>query len=252
MNNFFGNSPRHKIKPIFLGDERVGKTSIIAKYTNSEYKNDTKIDFYTKNIELLEEKVNLMIFDIKGHHSFEKIIIPYIKDVNAFIIIFDLTYLSSFYNVGEWINKIKKYNKIISNEYYPILLIGNKRDLEKERVIKYEEAEKFAIYNKLLYIEMSKNDDIIRLNMTLETYFYKILTLNNRHDEPSSCNINYINYINYSNVFDDKDEHKLKKSNNSKLVSSKSLDNIELLDDKYKGNKYYYECKKTISQCNIL
>ena len=249
MNNFFGNSPRHKIKPIFLGDERVGKTSIIAKYTNSEYKNDTKIDFYTKNIELLEEKVNLMIFDIKGHHSFEKIIIPYIKDVNAFIIIFDLTYLSSFYNVGEWINKIKKYNKIISNEYYPILLIGNKRDLEKERVIKYEEAEKFAIYNKLLYIEMSKNDDIIRLNMTLETYFYKILTLNNRHDEPSSCNINYINY---SNVFDDKDEHKLKKSNNSKLVSSKSLDNIELLDDKYKGNKYYYECKKTISQCNIL
>ena len=243
MNNFFGNSPRHKIKPIFLGDERVGKTSIIAKYTDSEYKNDTRIDFYTKNIELLEEKINLMIFDIKGHHSFEKIIIPYIKDVNAFIIIFDLTSLSSFYNVGEWINKIKKYNNIVSNEYYPILLIGNKRDLEKERIIKYEEAEKYAIHNKLLYIEMSKNDDIIRLNMTFETYFYKILTLNN---EKSSC------YINYTNVFDNKDENKLKKSNNSNLIQSKSLDNIELLDDKYKGNKYYYECKKTLTQCNIL
>jgi small GTP-binding protein len=229
-----------------LGDERVGKTSIIAKYTDSEYKNDTKIDFYLKNIELLEERINLMIFDIKGHHSFEKVIIPYIKDVNAFIIIFDLTCLSSFYNVGEWINKIKKYNNIISNEYYPILLIGNKRDLVKERVIKYEEAEKYAIYNKLLYIEMSKDDDIIRLNMTLDTYFYKIITLNNRHNDGSSC---YINNINYSNVFDDKDEKKL---NNSKLVSSKSLDNIELLDDKYKGNKYYYECKKTLSQCNIL
>ena len=245
MNNFFGNSPRHKIKPIFLGDERVGKTSIIAKYTDSEYKNDTKIDFYSKNIELLDEKINLMIFDIKGHHSFEKVIIPYIKDVNAFIIIFDLTCLSSFYNVSEWINKIKKYNKIISNEYYPILLIGNKRDLEKERVIKYEEAEKYAIHNKLLYIEMSINDDLIRLNMTLYTYFYKILTLNN-NNEPSSC------YINYSNVFDNKDEYKIKKTNNSKLVPSKSLDNIELLDDKYKGNKYYYECKKTLSQCNIL
>jgi Ras-related protein Rab-6A len=246
MNNFFRNSPRHKIKPIFLGDEHVGKTSIIAKYTDSEYKNDTKIDFYSKNIELLEERINLMIFDIKGHHSFEKVIIPFIKDVNAFIIIFDLTCLSSFYNVGEWINKIKKYNKIISNEYYPILLIGNKRDLEKERIIKYEEAEKYAIYNKLLYIEMSKNDDIIKLNITLGTYFYKILTLNNSNNEPSAC------YINYTNVFDNKDENKLKKSNNSKLVSSKSLDNIELLDDKYKGNKYYYECKKTLSQCNIL
>jgi small GTP-binding protein len=245
MNNFFGNSPRHKIKPIFLGDEHVGKTSIIAKYTNTDYKNDTNIDLYTKNIELLDEIVNLMIFDIKGHHSFEKVIIPFIKDVNAFIIIFDLTCLSSFYNISEWINKIKKYNNIVSNQYYPILLIGNKRDLERERVIKYEEAEKYAIHNKLLYIEMSKNDDLIRLNMTLDTYFYKILTLNN-NKEPSPC------YINYSNIFDNKDENKLKKINNSKLVSSKSVDNIELLDDKYKGNKYYYECKKTLSQCNIL
>jgi len=248
MNNFFGNSPRHKIKPIFLGDEHVGKTSLITRYTDSEYKNDTRIDLYTKNIQILDEKINLMIFDIKGHHSFEKLIIPFIKDVNAFIIIFDLTCLSSFYNVGEWINKIKKYNNIVLNEYYPILLIGNKRDLVKERVIKYEEAEKYAIYNKLLYIEMSKDDDIIRLNMIFETYFYKIITLNNRQNEPA-C---YINNINYSNVFDDKDENKLKKSNNNKLVSSKSLDNIELLDDKYKGNKYYYECKKTLSQCNIL
>ena len=246
MNNFFGNSPRHKIKPIFLGDERVGKTSIIAKYTDSEYKNDTRIDFYTKNIELLEEKVNLMIFDIKGHHSFEKVIIPYIKDVNAFIIIFDLTCLSSFYNVTEWIKKIKKYNNIILNNYYPILLIGNKRDLESNRIIKYEEAERFAIYNKLLYIEMSKNDDIVRLNMILETYFYKILTLNNSNNKPSSC------YINYSNVFNDIDEKNVKNLNNNKLGTSKSLDNIELLDDKYKPNKYYYECKKHFSNCNIL
>ena len=47
---------------------------------------------------------------------------------------------------------------------------------------------------------MSKDDDIIRLNITLGTYFYKILTLNNSNNEPSAC------YINYTNVFDNKDE----------------------------------------------
>jgi small GTP-binding protein len=244
MNNFFVNSPRYKIKPIFLGDEHVGKTSIIAKYTDSEYKNGTNIDFYSKNIELLDEKVNLMIFDIKGHDSFEKVIIPYIKDVNAFIIIFDLTCLKSFYNISEWIKKIKKYNNIISNEYYPILLIGNKKDLEKERIIKYEEAEKFAIYNKLLYIEMSKDDDIVRLNIILDTYFYKILTLNNNGNKPSACTINY------TNIFDNIDKKNL--YNKKNLITSKSLDNIELLDNKYKGNKYLHECKKTLSQCCIL
>jgi len=242
MNKNFCNSPRHKIKPIFLGNEHVGKTSIIAKYTGSIYKNDTNVEFYTKNIQLLEEKINLIIFDIKGHSSFERITIPYIKDVNAFIIIFDLTNVGSFYNVSEWINKIKKYNNNISSyDYYPILLIGNKRDLENNRIIKYEEAERFAIYNKLLYIEMSINDDIVRLNMILETYFYKIFTLNN--EVIPSYNISYPNiFINLDNKKNDIEK---------KLTISKSLDNIELLDDKYKSNKYYYECKKILN-CNLL
>jgi small GTP-binding protein len=238
MNNFFGISPRHKIKPIFLGDEKVGKTTIIAKYTGSKYINDTRIDYYTKNIELLEEKINLMIFDIKGHYCFEKMIIPYIKDVNAFIIIFDLTCLSSFYNISEWLNKIKKYNNnITTNEYYPILLIGNKKDLEKERIIKYEEAEKYAIYNKLLYIELSKDDNLIRLNIILDSYFYKILTLN--YDEPSSY------YVKYNNIFNniEEGEKSISKLNNNKLLTSKSIDNIEILNDKYKSNKFY-QCNK--------
>jgi small GTP-binding protein len=234
MNNL--TSPRYKIKPIFLGDEKVGKTTLITNYTDSQYKNDTIIDFYTKNIEIFDEKVKLMIFDIKGHHCFEKIIIPYIKDVNAFIIVFDLTCLSSFYNISEWINKIKKYNNIVFNEYYPILLIGNKRDLEKERIIKYEEAEKYAIYNKLLYIEISKYDDINRLNIILEIYFYKILTLYKHNTLDFS--------INYITLF-------TKNIENKKIITSKSLDNIEILDNKYKSNKYCNDCKKLLN-CNIL
>jgi Ras-related protein Rab-6A len=246
MNNFFRNSPRHKIKPIFLGDEKVGKTTIIAKYTGSKYQNDTSIDYYNKKIELFEEKINLMIFDIKGHYCFEKMIIPYIKDVNAFIIVFDLTCLSSFYNVGEWLNKIKKYNNnITTNEYYPILLIGNKKDLDKERIIKYEEAEKYAIYNKLLYIELSKDDNINRLNMILDSYFYKILTLN--YDKDSLL------YIKYNNIFNNIDEEKksISKLNKNKLFTSKSIDNIEILDDKYKSNKFY-QCNKFINKCCIF
>ena len=191
-----------------------------------------------------------MIFDIKGHYCFEKMIIPHIKDVNAFIIVFDLTCLSSFYNVGEWINKIKKYNNIISNEYYPILLIGNKKDLDKERIIKYEEAEKYAIYNKLLYIEISKNDDLVKLNMILETYFYKILTLN--YDESSSYSVKYNNiFIDIERENKNEKKKSISKLNKNKLLTSKSIDNIEILDDKYKSNKFY-QCNKFINKCCIF
>ena len=76
---------------------------------------------------------------------------------------------------------------------------------------------------------------------------YKILTLN--YDEPSSY------YVKYNNIFNNiEEENKEKKSisklNKNKLLTSKSIDNIEILDDKYKSNKFY-QCNKFINKCCI-
>jgi small GTP-binding protein len=248
------NSSRYQIKPIFLGDDHVGKTSIISKYVDTIYKNDTNIEMYTKIIEIDNKNINLMIWDIKGHSSFDKITNLYIKDKNAFIIIFDLTNLNSFYNLSEWIKKIKINNTINSlYNYYPILLIGNKRDLKNKRRITYEEAEKYAIFNKLLYIELSIYDDIDRLNTSLQSYFTKIHNISsNEHFIEET--FNYSKIFNNINIYNNENKTLNSKSidNKNKILNSKSIDNIQLLDEQYKSNKTCYECKKHISNCTIL
>ena len=220
-------SPRHQIRPIFIGDDNVGKTSIISKYTNSTYINDTKIEFYNKIIDIDNQDINLIIWDIKGHTFFNNITNSYIKDGNEFI------------------KRIKEYNnKLPMYEYYPILLIGNKRDLISDRKVTYEEAEKYAIFHKLLYIELSIYDNIDRLNTSLQLYFTKIYNISS-NEHFIEENLNYSKIFNNFNMYNDN-------QNKKKISNSKSIDNIELLDEKYKPNKYYYECKKYISNCIIL
>ena len=65
--------------------------------------------------------------------------------------VFSLTDKNSF-------NVVKnKYNKIINikGKNIPIILIGNKKDLENEREVKFEEAKKYANEKNIEYIETS-------------------------------------------------------------------------------------------------
>ena len=234
MENIFIKSPRHILKPIFIGDDYVGKTTLITKYTNSDYQNKTSTDFFSKELFIDNQNIKLIIWDVKGHKSFEKITNNYIRDSNAYIIIFDLTNLNSFYNINEWIKKIKT-NNILFNDYYPILLLGNKKDLVSKRKVSYEEVKKFAIFNKLLYAEISVDDDINTLNLLLKMYFIKILSLNNNSNE----------VFNYTSIF--------KISNDNQNVSNKLNEfEFEFIDDIQYKSKCCYDCKKQLHECIIL
>jgi len=70
----------------------------------------------------------------------------------GFILLFDITDKESFDIVKE------KYLRIIKNKHnkeVPIVLVGNKIDLESERKVSFEEAERLAYSLKIQYIEVS-------------------------------------------------------------------------------------------------
>ena len=224
----FIKSPRHLLKPIFVGDDYVGKTTLISKYTNSEYENKTSIELFSKEIQINNQDIRLLIWDIKGHSSFEKLGSNYIKDSNAYIILFDLTNLNSFYNISNWLNKIKNNNNLFNN-YYPVLLLGCKKDLVSRRKVTYEEAKKFAVFNKLLYAEISIDDDIDRIKLLLNMYFIKILNFYNPNDA-----------FNYTNVFEI-----------TQYKTNITNEETEFLDDSQYRSKCCYDCKKHLDTCNI-
>ncbi len=70
------------------------------------------------------------------------------------MVAFDITNTEPFNNLKFWINSIKT-NMENKNISIPVIIIGNKTDMEESREIMTEDAEKFAEDNKYKYFETS-------------------------------------------------------------------------------------------------
>tara|TARA_B100001093_G_scaffold500514_1_gene551065 strand:- start:17 stop:655 length:639 start_codon:yes stop_codon:yes gene_type:complete len=169
-------------KIILLGDSGSGKTSIMNKYIDKKtcrqpYQPTIGVDFRLKLEKNINDKtIKLHIWDTAGQESFRSIIRSYYKDIAAAIIVFDITNYKSFQNVKYWLNEIVENSD--TNIKSPILIIGNKIDLDEDRTVPLSEAEKFAKENKLFYAETSSHtegtnvDDIMLSFLTSITEHY--------------------------------------------------------------------------------
>jgi len=88
-----------KYKLVFIGDQSVGKTSIINRYVNDEYNMTNQptvgIDFVSKTIQMENKAIRLQLWDTAGQERFRSLIPGYLRDSHAIILVFDLT--STFY-----------------------------------------------------------------------------------------------------------------------------------------------------------
>ena len=143
---------------LLLGDLAVGKTSLIARYTNGVF-NETYIS--TVGIENLlkqeiinNENVLVKIWDTAGQERFRAITPSILRNAEGVIIVFDVTSKDSFENIKEWINTLK-INIGDNTNSIPVIIVGNKIDKENEREIEKNDALKFAEDNKYKYFETS-------------------------------------------------------------------------------------------------
>lgn len=149
-------------KIILLGDSHTGKTSIMNRYLDNEsptraYEPTIGVDFRLNTETSIDnKKIKLHLWDTAGQECFRSIIKGYYKDIAAAVIVFDITNYCSFRSARYWLNEIAQNS--ISNVRMPIILIGNKSDLEKTRRVPRLEAETFAKENRLLYVETSAVD----------------------------------------------------------------------------------------------
>ncbi|MHA1593705.1 MAG: Rab family GTPase [Candidatus Baldrarchaeia archaeon] len=121
-------------KVIVVGDERVGKTSIIMRYTENRfpvsYKPSLGSDIAIKVITIKGLRVKLAIWDIAGHQVFERIRRYYYTGAAGAIVMYDITNPRSFENVEKWCGDVREHCGNI-----PCILVGNKIDLKDERKV---------------------------------------------------------------------------------------------------------------------
>ncbi|MFW9822477.1 MAG: GTP-binding protein [Candidatus Thorarchaeota archaeon] len=151
------HSPDYVYKLSLIGDGGVGKTSMVQRYVHGIFQADYKATigtFISKrecNFEELGTSVKFMIWDLAGQSQFQRLWPDYLTDSRAGIIVFDITDRESF-------DHVKKWYEIIIKVAFPnitLILVGNKSDLEGDRVVTTEEGMNLAKELGVYYMETS-------------------------------------------------------------------------------------------------
>ena len=147
---------KYILKLLTIGDQFVGKSSIINRYIDDKFNEKIKptlaIDYKTKMIQKGENLIKISIYDTAGEEKYRHLIKNYYNGSNGILLVFDITDKNSFDNLNFWLEELEK-NCNLNNLY--IFLVGNKTDLKKERKVSYDEAKNFADMKKIPYIEIS-------------------------------------------------------------------------------------------------
>ncbi|XP_063046245.1 ras-related protein Rab-41 isoform X1 [Engraulis encrasicolus] len=150
----FGN-PLRKFKLVFLGEQSVGKTSLITRFMYDSFDNTYQatigIDFLSKTMYLEDRTIRLQLWDTAGQERFRSLIPSYIRDSAAAVVVYDIANLNSFQQTSKWIDDVRteRGSDVI------IMLVGNKTDLADKRQVSVEVAEKKARELNVMYIETS-------------------------------------------------------------------------------------------------
>ncbi|MBY9009080.1 MAG: GTP-binding protein [Candidatus Lokiarchaeota archaeon] len=150
-------SGEYAFKLILGGDGAVGKTSMVHRYVENNFASDYKSTIGTSimkkecTFKEFESVVRFVIWDLAGQAQFKRVRQSYLSNAEAGILVYDVTNRSSFENIDKnWYFEIKKASPDIA-----LILVGNKIDLESERVVSREEGEALAQKLTLTYIETS-------------------------------------------------------------------------------------------------
>lgn len=133
-----------RFKVVLLGEGRVGKTSILLRYTKGEYSDrqvsTLQASYLDKKVTIGTTNVQLSIWDTAGQERFHALGPIYYRDASGALLVYDITDAESFNKVKNW---VKELRKIVGNDIV-IVIAGNKVDLEKNRNVNEQEAIQYA------------------------------------------------------------------------------------------------------------
>jgi small GTP-binding protein len=146
-------------KVILIGNSEVGKQTLLKNHAKEvisrpALNTELGIGFHTKSIVLEDKLYQLQIWRFKDFERFQMFFSTYGKGAVAGIFIFDITRIHSLQNYEKWFGSLRR---MISNpNQFPVLLVGNKTDLEEKRQVSSQQAINIAKVNKLNgYVEVS-------------------------------------------------------------------------------------------------
>ncbi len=143
------SEPKYIIKICLLGEANVGKTSLVYRFIENKFRENYKS---TLGVNLLKKDMNIpgygdvsaQIWDLGGQESFKSLRKLYLEGANGSLLVYDMTSKITFEKLDEWVQSFRD-----ARDEAPIILIGNKSDLERQIKISESEAVNYAKMNKM-------------------------------------------------------------------------------------------------------
>ncbi len=154
-------SAAKRYKVILLGDEGVGKTSLMNRCTSDIFHDvhEPTVGIEYSSLLVPDYNIKLQLWDMACQDRFLCLIPQYIKDSAAIVIVFDVNRRESFLNACRMANYVRDFNREeeSSGKPKPILcLVGNKIDMgHRMRQVGTAEGEDTAMEEEYLYFEVS-------------------------------------------------------------------------------------------------
>jgi len=142
-------------KLVVLGSGGVGKSALTVQFVQGIFveKYDPTIeDSYRKQVEVDGAQCMLEILDTAGTEQFTAMRDLYMKNGQGFVLVYSITAQSTFgdlEDLHEQIHRVKDTDKV------PMVLVGNKCDLEDERVVAKENGKNLAQKFDCQFVESS-------------------------------------------------------------------------------------------------
>jgi small GTP-binding protein len=152
---------QNSVKITLLGKGMVGKSSLTYRFINynaPEEHDPTIEDKFMTVMDIDGKAVTINILDTAGQDDYQGLIDMWIDSGDGFLLVFALNDRESFVELDR---KKSKIDAIKRKTKTPIILVGNKSDLENQRQVSKKEGEEKARQWGAVYYETSAKNDIL-------------------------------------------------------------------------------------------
>ncbi|CAG8501098.1 5106_t:CDS:2 [Ambispora gerdemannii] len=147
-------------KLVVVGGGGVGKSALTIQFIQSHFVDEydpTIEDSYRKQCVIDEEVALLDVLDTAGQEEYSAMREQYMRTGEGFLLVYSITSRNSFEEISTFHQQILR---VKDKDYFPIIVVANKCDLDSERQVAGHEGRELAKHFVCRFIETSAKQRI--------------------------------------------------------------------------------------------
>jgi len=157
-------------KLVVVGGGGVGKSCLTIQLIQSHFVDEydpTIEDSYRKQCVIDDEVALLDVLDTAGQEEYSAMREQYMRTGEGFLLVYSITSRTSFIEIATFQQQILR---VKDKDYFPVIVVGNKCDLDIDRAVSQQEGRDLASHFSCRFIETSA-----KAKINVDEAFYNLV-----------------------------------------------------------------------------